>query len=82
MPIYRYKPADGSCKICGDGFDHRQEAHHADLQECPTCGKAVIKQLPTGVATPRVTRKPSISDAKSAGFTVLKKIGKGEYEKQ
>jgi hypothetical protein len=24
----------------------------------------------------------SISDAKSAGFTVLKRVGKGEYERQ
>ena len=32
--------------------------------------------------TPQVTKPVSASDAKNAGFTVLKRVGKGEYERQ
>lgn len=82
MPISRYKPVPSPCKLCGDGFDHSQRPTEPDLQECPTCGKSVVKVLPSGIGTPKLTKKPSISDAKQAGFTVLKKISSGEYEKQ
>lgn len=82
MPLFRYKPDPSPCKLCGEGFDHQQKAGDPDLTECPTCGKKVVKDFPSAIATPRVSRKPSISEAKQAGFTVLKKIGKGEYEKQ
>lgn len=82
MPICRYRPVPSPCKLCGEGFDHQQRPADPDLTECPTCGKPVVKLLPSGIGTPRVSRKPSVSEAKEAGFTVLKKIGKGEYEKQ
>jgi putative FmdB family regulatory protein len=82
MPIYHYRPDPSPCKICGKGFDHSQRASEADLTECPTCGLAVVKELPSGIASPKILRKPSISQAKQAGFTVLKKIGTGEYERQ
>jgi putative FmdB family regulatory protein len=82
MPIFRYRPDPCPCKLCGEGFDHTQRAGEPDLRECPTCGKNVIKLLPSGIGVPKVTRKPSISEAKQAGFTVLKKLGTGEYEKQ
>ncbi len=32
--------------------------------------------------TPTVLKPTSFSDAKKAGFTVLKRVSKGEYEKQ
>jgi hypothetical protein len=32
--------------------------------------------------SPQHAKPLSISDAKKAGFTVLKRLGKGEYEKQ
>lgn len=82
MPIYHYRPAPSPCKICGEGFDHSQRASEPDLTECPTCGLSVIKELPSGIGSPKILRKPSISEAKQAGFTVLKKIGTGEYERQ
>lgn len=82
MPIYHYKPDPSPCKLCGKGFDHSQRPSEPDLRECPTCGRAVIKEIPSGIGTPTITRKPSISEAKQAGFTVLKKISSGEYEKQ
>jgi hypothetical protein len=34
------------------------------------------------VNSPTKLKPLSISDAKSAGFTVLKRVGKGEYERQ
>lgn len=82
MPICRYRPDPSPCKLCGEGFEYTQRSSEPDLLECPTCGKAVKKMLPSAIAVPKATRKPSISEAKQAGFTVLKKIGKGEYEKQ
>jgi hypothetical protein len=40
----------------------------------------VIKVI-SAVNTPKVSKAPSVSDAKKAGFTVLKKRDKGTYEK-
>lgn len=82
MPLFRYRPEPSPCKLCGEGFDHQQKPNEADLDECPTCGKKVIKELPTGITAPKILRKPSASEAKEKGFTVLKKISDGEYEKQ
>jgi hypothetical protein len=49
--------------------------------KCPLCKKAVRK-IVSQVNSPTKLKPLSISEAKSAGFTVLKKVGKGEYEKQ
>ena len=53
----------------------------AALTECPLCRKAVRKVI-SNFNTPKLTKAPSVAEAKSAGFTVLKKTGAGEYEKQ
>lgn len=82
MPIYRYKPARTPCRICGDGFEQRQAPADPELSECPTCGMAVTREAADKVNTPKASRKPSISEAKSAGFTVLKKTSDGGFEKQ
>ena len=68
--------------MCGDGFEKWQPAGEKRLTHCETCGQAVTLLLPESVTTPKHTRKPSISEAKNAGFTVLKRISSGEYEKQ
>ena len=34
-----------------------------------------------GFYTPKIFKKFNVKDATNAGFTVLKKLGKGEYEK-
>jgi hypothetical protein len=47
-------------------------------QNCPACKKPVRKVF----STFNSPKKLSISDAKKAGFTVLKKVSKGEYERQ
>jgi hypothetical protein len=49
-----------------------------ELTKCPACKKPVRK-LFSAFNSPK---KLSVSDAKKAGFTVLKRVNKGEYERQ
>jgi hypothetical protein len=51
------------------------------LTKCPLCKKPVRKVISL-FNTPTKLKPLSISDAKKAGFTVLKRLGKGEYERQ
>jgi putative FmdB family regulatory protein len=81
MPFYEYEVKDGECKICGGTFTLRRPISAPPLTQCPLCKKPVSKVI-SRVNTPKLTRPVSISDAKKAGFTVLKRAGKGEYEKQ
>ena len=78
MPIYEYELCDGDCKVCGGKFTLRRPISAAPLTKCPACKKPVRKVFSTFNA-PKML---SLSHAKSKGFTVLKRIGKGEYEKQ
>ena len=78
MPIYEYELCDGDCTICGGKFQLNRPIDRPALEACPLCKKPVRKVF-SSFNTPKTA---SISDAKKAGFTVLKKVGKGEYEKQ
>ena len=80
MPIYEYEPLDGDCKICQGRFELRRPADREPLERCPLCRKAVRKLI-SSVNTPKVSKAPSVSDAKKAGFTVLQRRDKGTYEK-
>lgn len=82
MPVYRYAPLKPPCKLCGEGFDHQQPASDAALSACPKCGQPVARAAVHSVNTPKLMKPLSVSDAKKAGFTVLKRISSGEYEKQ
>ncbi len=83
MPFYRYLPAQAPCKLCGDGFDHRQSATDAALTACPTCGQQVTRAAVVAMHQPKLLAPLSVSAAKSAGFTVFKRVaGGGEFEKQ
>lgn len=82
MPLYRYCPARPPCKLCGDGFDHHAPASAPALTDCPTCGQAVSRANVTAAHTPRLLKPLSVTAAKSAGFTILKRTSSGEYEKQ
>ncbi|RME68173.1 MAG: zinc ribbon domain-containing protein [Verrucomicrobia bacterium] len=82
MPLRAYQPLSKPCRLCGDGFEIMQAATEPALSECPRCGAPVRPCPAAGVSIPRITRKPSISEAKQAGFTVLKRTSGGEYEKQ
>ena len=81
MPSYDYAATDSgrTCAYCADGFEVTQSLSEPRLTACPRCGAAVTKCI----TAPAIGRSKSKLDdrAKAAGFTKLKKIGKGEYEK-
>ena len=81
MPVYDYIATDSNraCDMCANGFEVTQSLSEPRLTACPTCGAAVAKRI----TAPAIGRSKSKLDdrAKAAGFTKLKKIGKGEYEK-
>ena len=67
--------------MCGGRFTLRRPVSVPELTRCPACKKPVRKII-SGFNTPTRLKPLSVSDAKKAGFTVLKRLGKGEYEKQ
>ena len=81
MPFYEYELCEGSCVVCGGKFTLRRPVSAAPLTQCPACKKPVRKII-SQVSSPMKLKPLSVSDAKKAGFTVLKRTGKGEYEKQ
>ena len=82
MPIYEYisKNPKKGCKVCSDGFELNRPIDRAPLQNCQICKKPVQKLI-SNINTPTITKPLSVSDAKSAGFTVLEKRDEGTYEK-
>jgi putative FmdB family regulatory protein len=81
VPLYEYELCAGECKVCGGRFTLRRPLSAKPLTNCPACKKPVRKII-SGFNTPTKLKPLSISDAKKAGFTVLKKVSKGEYERQ
>ena len=81
MPYYEYELCEGDCKICGGAFTLRRPLSAAPLTECPLCKKPVRKII-SRVNSPQKLKPLSVSDAKKAGFSIYKKLGKGEYERQ
>ena len=80
MPLYEYELCDGHCAVCGGRFTLRRPLDAAPLSYCPACKKPVRKVI-SSFNTPKLLKPVSLTDAKKAGFTVLKRRGKGEYEK-
>ena len=78
MPLYEYELCEGNCVVCGGKFTLRRPLSAQPLTQCPACKKPVRRVWST-FNTPKAL---SISDAKKAGFSVLKRVGKGEYERQ
>lgn len=81
MPLYEYELCEGDCKVCGGSFTLHRPLDAAPLTKCPACKKPVRKVF-SAFNTPNITKPLSITDAKKAGFTVLKRVNKGEYERQ
>lgn len=81
MPLYEYEICEGDCRACGGKFTLRRPVTAPALTQCPACKKPVRKLI-SAFNTPTFLKPLSVSDAKKAGFTVLKKTSKGEYEKQ
>ena len=81
MPIYEYELCDGDCRVCGGKFTLLRPLSAKPLTQCPACKKPVRKVI-SSFSSPVKLKPLSITDAKKAGFTVLKKSSKGEYERQ
>jgi putative FmdB family regulatory protein len=81
MPLYEYELREGGCAVCGGKFTLRRPIKAAPLTHCPACRKPVRKIIST-FNSPVKLKPLSVTDAKKAGFTVLKRLGKGEYERQ
>jgi putative FmdB family regulatory protein len=81
MPLYEYELCEGDCKVCGGKFTLSRPLSAPELTKCPACKKPVRKIF-SSFSTPHKLKPLSVSDAKKAGFTVLKKLRKGEYERQ
>lgn len=81
MPFYDYEPAHSGegCAYCRNGFEIMQRMNDERIANCPQCGTPVKRRI----CAPAIVRSKSKLDdrAKAAGFTKLKKVGKGEYEK-
>ena len=82
MPLYEYiaDPPEDGCRICSQGFELRRPIDRAPLKACPIC-KNPVQKLISSINTPKISKPLSVSDAKSAGFTVLEKRDEGTYEK-
>jgi putative FmdB family regulatory protein len=82
MPTYEYEAIDPSkfCDTCRQGFELVRTLRAPPVTECPRCGAPVHKII----SAPAIGRSVSSLDdrAKNAGFSKLKRLGKGEYEKQ
>ncbi len=81
MPFYEYELCDGNCVFCGGRFTLRRPVNAPQLTQCPACKKPVRKLIST-FHSPAYLKPLSVSSAKKAGFTVLKRVGRGEYERQ
>ncbi|MEZ5327284.1 MAG: zinc ribbon domain-containing protein [Verrucomicrobiales bacterium] len=82
MPIYEYisVESENTCRICSKGFELRRPVDRPALEVCPLCRKPV-KKLISQINTPKITKPMSVTDAKKAGFQILKRRDKGVYEK-
>ena len=82
MPLRTYVPVASPCRLCGEGFEHVQASDAPDLATCPTCGLSVRRSAVQPVNTPKLSAPLSVSRARQAGFTVLKRTSGGEFERQ
>ena len=82
MPIYQYEAREGEkgCPKCRAGFEVLQSLREAPVAVCPDCGSRV-ERVPARAAVG--FSQSNLDDrAKAAGFTKLKRLGKGEDDLQ
>jgi len=82
VPLYFYAPLAAPCRLCGKGFEHRQSAGAPELTACTRCGQPVRRVAAQPVNSPKLSAPLSVSRARQAGFTVLKRTSGGEFERQ
>ncbi len=78
MPLYEYELCEGSCVVCSGKFTLNRPLSAPPLEKCPACKKPVRKII----SKFNTLRGNELTRAKNAGFTVLKKVDKGKYERQ
>jgi len=81
MPLYVYEAKDPekACTRCRGGFEVAQSLKDEKLVRCPDCGAEIYRVI----QAPGLTHSKTDLHyrAKRAGFSCLKKVQKGEYEK-
>ena len=81
MPLYIYETSDPKkgCAKCRAGFEITQSLKDEKLTACPDCGAPIYRVI----QAPGLTHSKTDLHyrAKRAGFSCLKKVQKGEYEK-
>ena len=82
MPLREYQScADpGGCEVCRRPFERLERLGDPPLTACPRCGKAVRRIFSAPAVG--VSRSSFDHRARQAGFHKLKRLGRGEYEKQ
>ena len=82
MPEYTYRNDDEfGCDHCRAGFGVRQSIIAAPLPFCPRCGAAVSRRIVSfGVSTGFANRRPSDKRLRQAGFKVLRRNDRGDYD--
>ena len=81
MPLYVYEARDSKkgCAKCRGGFEIAQSLKDEKLTVCPDCGAPIYRVI-QAPGLPH-SRTDLHYRAKRAGFSCLKKVQKGEYEK-
>ena len=81
MPLYVYeaKEPKKGCARCAKGFEITQSLKDDKLTKCPDCGAEIFRVIQAPGLTH--SRTDLHYRAKRAGFSCLKKVQKGEYEK-
>ena len=81
MPLYVYEARDSKngCARCRGGFEIAQSLKDDKLTACPDCGAPIYRVIQAPGLTH--SRTDLHYRAKRAGFSCLKKVQKGEYEK-
>lgn len=81
MPLYAYEAADQTegCDYCRNGFEILQSLADAKLATCPKCGASVERVIKAPAL--RHSQTDLHYRAKRAGFSALKRVDKGTYER-
>ena len=81
MPLYVYEARDPKkcCAKCRGGFEVSQSLKDGKLTACPDCGSPIYRVIQAPGLTH--SRTDLHYRAKRAGFSCLKKVQRGEYEK-
>jgi putative FmdB family regulatory protein len=82
MPFYQYtaKHSNKCCDYCRNGFELLQKPNSEAVKKCPKCGapvKRIITNFSIGISKSSLDTK-----AREKGFHKLKRLNKGEYEKE